>query len=249
MKHYSGDLICASLFTGVYDVNRNELLASDDYGVIEKWCKSIENLGMQGVVFHNNFSESTISEANLTNITFIRVDFNTKMSANVFRYNIYLDFLEKQGQLVENLFVTDIADVEVVLNPFETNLFKQNEDCLFCGDEAAILENEWMFNHCTHLRNSIPDFKNFEHKNNQEVLLNCGIIGGKREIMLHLLKALTEIHNTVTISNKTPYTLDMGAFNYVARTQFEKKIRHGYPINTRFKGYESERTDCWFRHK
>jgi len=41
----------------------------------------------------------------------------------------------------------------------------------------------------------------------------------------------------------------MGAFNYLTRTQFNEQIIHGTPVNTVFKGYENERTDCWFRHK
>jgi len=41
----------------------------------------------------------------------------------------------------------------------------------------------------------------------------------------------------------------MGAFNYLARTQFNGHLRHGAPVNTVFKMYENERQDCWFRHK
>jgi hypothetical protein len=41
----------------------------------------------------------------------------------------------------------------------------------------------------------------------------------------------------------------MGAFNYLARTQFNGHLRHGAPVNTVFKMYETERQDCWFRHK
>jgi hypothetical protein len=33
--------IFACLFTGVYDVNRSETLANNDYSLIEKWASSI----------------------------------------------------------------------------------------------------------------------------------------------------------------------------------------------------------------
>jgi hypothetical protein len=41
----------------------------------------------------------------------------------------------------------------------------------------------------------------------------------------------------------------MGAFNYLVRTQFNHQLLHGAPVNTVFKMYETERNDCWFRHK
>jgi hypothetical protein len=249
MIRFSPNLICASLFTGSYDVNRNELLPSDEYSLIEKWCQSIQDLGLHGIVFHNNFSERTIAEVQHEQIQFIKVDFESPLNPNVYRYLVYFDFMKKHSEEIQNVFFTDIADVEVVKNPFTDPVFAQNPNSLFCGDEDEILDNPWMREHCTHLRKLIPEFLDFEKKNKQEPLLNCGVIGGRKEVMLLLLEELTRIHTTVTVTNQTPFTLDMGAFNFVARTRFSDRLRYGFPVNTVFKGYESVRTDCWFRHK
>ncbi|WP_111671413.1 hypothetical protein [Algoriphagus litoralis] len=245
----SKNLICASLFTGVFDVNRSELLPEDNFLLIEKWCLSIQKLDLKGVVFHNTFSEKTIAENENKNIQFIKVDFNTTLNANVYRYLVYFDFLKKHQSQIEQVFFTDISDVEVVNNPFSDPFFIRNPSSLFCCDEAEILDNPWMKNHCRHLRDWISDFHLFEEKYKGNKLLNCGVIGGRTETMLSLLEELCWIHSTITIRNKTSFTLDMGAFNYVARTQFADRLNHGFPINTQFKGYESERMDCWFRHK
>lgn len=249
MDWFSGDLICASLFTGVFDVNRSEMLPDDNFHLIKKWCNSIQNLGLKGVVFHNNFSEKTIEEAQLKQVFFIKVDFNTMLNANVYRYLVYLDFMKKYGDQIQNIFFTDIADVAVVKNPFADLFYSQNPESLFCGDEEEIMDNPWMRDHCTHLRNLIPGFKEFEKLNKSETLLNCGVIGGKTALMVKLLEELCKIHLTCTVSNKTPFTLDMGAFNFVARTHFSNRIKHGQPVATRFKYFEDDRTDCWFRHK
>jgi hypothetical protein len=249
MFEISGNLICASLFTGVFDVNRSQMLPEDDFQLVEKWCSSIQNLRLQGIVFHNNFSEKTISERENEHIQFIRVDFQTKLNANVYRYLVYLDFLRKHKHQIQNIFFTDIADVEVVKNPFGDSFFNENSESLFCGDEEELLDNPWMKNHCTHLRNLIPEFSDFEEINKAEVLLNCGVIGGKTGTLLLLLEELARIHATITISNQTSHTLDMGAFNFVVRTKFADQLKHGFPVNTRFKSYEADRTDCWFRHK
>lgn len=249
MDKISGNLICASLFTGAYDVNRNEMLPNDDFRIIEKWCQSIQNLGLKGLVFHNHFTEKTLSSANPDFIQFIKVDFEGPLSANAFRYLVYADFLKKHHTQIKNIFFTDIADVEVVKNPFEDPFYTENPKSIFCGDEEETLYNPWMKAHSTHLRNQIPDFIPYEQANSHQQLLNCGIIGGKISHILPLMEQLSYIHRTYTITNQTPYTLDMGAFNYVMRTAFGNQIKHGPPVNTRFKGYESARTDCWFRHK
>lgn len=249
MEFFPGNLICASLFTGVFDVNRGEMLPIDDFQIIERWCSSIQKLGLQGVVFHNNFSENIISENGNDNIHFIRVDFQTKLNANVYRYLVYFDFLKKYENQIQNVFFTDIADVEVVKNPFSDSFFTENPESLFCGDEEESFDNPWIRDHCTHLRNLIPEFEEFEEKNKTATLLNCGVIGGKREVILPMMEELARIHSRYTISNRTPFTLDMGAFNFVARRSFSGRLKHGFPINTRFKGYEAERSNCWFRHK
>ena len=78
-------LICASLFTGVYDVNRNELLIADDFYIIQKWYQSIIDLDLKAVIFHNNFSEKTVKIYQNQNIQFVKVAFESTLNANVYR--------------------------------------------------------------------------------------------------------------------------------------------------------------------
>jgi hypothetical protein len=106
-----------------------------------------------------------------------------------------------------------------------------------------------MIAHSEHLRNNIPDYPVYESAFANETLLNCGIIGGSTPLFFEFLQQLCEIHKDANQDNKTAYTGDMGAFNYLARTKFNQQIIHGAPVNTVFKGYENDRNDCWFRHK
>jgi hypothetical protein len=147
------------------------------------------------------------------------------------------------------LFITDSTDVEVVINPFEQPLFKTNPTALFCGDEPTTLNNEWMMNHSTHFRNQITAFAAYEEKFANDTLLNCGVIGGSITTMKALLDELVDFHSQFNQNNKTAYTGDMGALNYIARNQFNNQLIHGAPVNTIFKGYESDNNSCWFRHK
>lgn len=243
------NVILACQISGIFDVNRNETLLDDDYSLIEDWCESIKRLNLQGIIFHNNYSETFCEQYCSKNIQFVKVQYETNFKPNVYRYLMYEDFLKLYSKQIENIFLTDISDVVVIKNPFEEAFFRENPDAIFCGDEPKILENDWMKSHSEHLRSKIEDYANYEEKFKNETLLNCGIIGGNFNVMSAFIEQLTMVHRQYNFDNKTAYTGDMGAFNYLIRTRFNNKLRHGFPINTEFKGYQIEREDCWFRHK
>ncbi len=243
------NLIFSCLITGTYDVNRNTTLKNDDFSLAKEWCDSIKKTNLNGVLFHNNLSVKTCEENSNENIEFIKIDYNNLFKPNVIRYFFYSDYLEKKSLEIDNLFLTDISDVVVLNDPFIVPFFIENPDFIFCGDEPTILENEWMRSHSEHLRARIDDYLNFEETFKNKALLNCGIIGGNMKIMKEFIDKLIAIHQTYNFNNDSEYTGDMGAFNYLIRTQFNKRFFHGFPINTEFKAYQINRNDCWFRHK
>ena len=243
------NLIMACLITGVHDVNRNTTLPNDERYLINEWAESIAAAEVRGVVFHNNLSEATCKSFDQGKISFIKIDYDLQFNPNVFRYFVYLDFLKKHIQQINGVFITDISDVVLVKNPFNEAFFVENSSTLFCGDEPKLLNNEWMIAHAENLRNNIADYGGYESKFADETLLNCGIIGGSASLIFDFLQKLCAIHQQANRDNKTAYTGDMGAFNYLARTKFNDQLIHGKPVNTVFKAYETERYDCWFRHK
>jgi hypothetical protein len=176
------------------------------------------------------------------------IAFNS-LNVDVFRYFVYKDFLERYADHFKGIFITDVNDVVLIQNPFIHSYFQEHPLSLFCGDEPKKLNDEWMQAHSTHLRNNIADYAEYEEKFKDETLLNCGIIGGSAPLMIDFIQQLCSIHERANQHNLTAFTGDMGAFNYLVRTQFHDKIHHGAPVNTVFKYYENDRTDCWFRHK
>lgn len=239
----------ASLFTGVFDVNRNEILRDNDFQIIQKWYNSVVHLELNAIVFHNTFSQEVVERFSNEMVRFIYVPLEKDFNPNIFRYIAYSNFLSSTRLEISHLFLTDITDVEVVRNPFQSELFLSNKEHLFCGDEPKTFDNEWMKAHCAHLREQLSEFALFENEHEKSPLLNCGIFGGRLAEIQKLLQAISELHQRVSVTNTTPFTLDMGVFNYLARTMFREKIIHGEPVNTVFKGYEEDRLDCWFRHK
>ena len=241
-------LILASHITGIYDVNRNTVLPNDDFSIVSTWAKSISALGLQGIIFHNNFSEATCKANENEHIRFIKVDYNSQYNPNVFRYFIYYEFLNLYAHTIENIFFTDVSDVVVLKNPFQEKVYLENPNSIFCGDEPEILANDWMQQHAQHLRNKITDYTAYETNFKNEVLLNCGIIGGTIAVIRPFVRKLWAIHKKYNFDNQTLYTGDMGAFNYLIRTQYNHNVVHGNPVNTEFKKYEFS-DSCWFKHK
>jgi hypothetical protein len=242
-------LVMACHITGIYDVNRSNTLPDDDYELVRTWANSIQALDLHGIIFHNNFSETTCARYQSDHLSFIRVTHNPQFNPNVFRYLVYRDFLREHGHRIDSLFVTDVSDVVVVRNPFVQPIFVTNPTTLFCGDEPKILANDWMHNHATHLRSKVADYADYEAEFANATLLNCGIIGGNLAVMQPFIEQLAAIHERYNHDNKTAYTGDMGAFNYLIRSRFNDQVFHGPPVNTEFKAYQNTRADCWFRHK
>ena len=235
--------------TGVFDVNRNMTLECDNYELVKNWAESVADSKICGIIFHNNFKKETCEKFQNDYVSFVKIEYNTQFNPNVYRYFVYKNFIQQHLKLLENIFVTDISDVVVLKNPFGEKFFKENSKSIFCGDEPKKLENEWMQAHAANLRVQITDYAVYEQKFANETLLNCGIIGGEVSLMYDFIKELCSIHQHFNFDNKTEFTGDMGAFNYLMRTKYNNELKHGAPINTVFKMYESERTDCWFKHK
>ncbi|NBW72767.1 MAG: hypothetical protein EBR24_08285 [Flavobacteriia bacterium] len=232
-----------------FRVNRTITLDDDNYELVRDWAESVAEHQLQGIIFHNNFTSETCEKFKNDYISFIKIDSNNQFNPNVYRYFVYNDFLQQHVQFFKNIFVTDITDVTLLTNPFIDSYFIENPTAIFCGDEPKTLNNDWMRDHSTNLRNNISDYVEYESKFGSETLLNCGVIGSKAQIFFDFIKRLCAIHEYANSENQTAFTGDMGAFNYLARTQFNRHLRHGTPVNTVFKMYENERQDCWFRHK
>jgi hypothetical protein len=243
------NLVMGCLITGVHDVNRFMTLSNDNYELVKDWAESISAANLKGIIFHNNFSEETCKAFENETISFIKIDYNPQFNPNVFRYFVYRHFLKQHIKQINGIFITDVTDVVLVNNPFTDTLFIENPSTLFCGDEPKKLHNDWMIAHAENLRKNIADYAAYESTFGEETLLNCGIMGGSSTLFFDFIQQLCTIHQISNSDNKTAYTGDMGAFNYLARTQFNNQIIHGAPVNTVFKHYEIDRDDCWFRHK
>jgi hypothetical protein len=124
-------------------------------------------------------------------------------------------------------FAVDATDVQMLHDPFP----HMEAGKLYCGSEPKDIGFEWMYYHH-------PQMWRWIYDNAARPLLNCGLVGGDRETMLRMARRMGE--------ERRGMTMDMGAFNFLAYTEFD--VVTGPLVHTLYKANETD-SAAWFRHK
>ncbi len=90
-----------------------------------------------------------------------------------------------------------------------------------------------------------PFLLKFYDDNKEKTLLNAGIFGGKREVVLEFINKMLEI---LKENNYELGETDMGILNYVAYTYFKNRLCYSKPVCTEFRKWSDDGIS-WFQHK
>lgn len=230
--------IIACYFTGCKDDQRGAFKLPDDHGYISEWYNSVINIELTPVILYDYLSNEFISE--YPKARFFRMKVNPGYQLYDFRWLSYGRYLFHEKS-IKNAFFTDISDVIVKKNPFIQPEY--NENTLFIGDELLTLQSWPML----HVQPEIKELVGYENIIDRRTLLNGGIIGGSRNIMLKYFHYMRDVIRNVKHRNSNT-TVDIPLYNYVAYKHFDN-IVHGPPVNSIFTKYEYHRNDVWFVHK
>lgn len=216
---YGKDVVIACYFAGVVDPQRNERWATD-LKAVEKLRYSVEARGYEFVLIHNCFD--------LPNLTTIQG------SPYFERWLKEWQYLRDHPE-IERCFVVDATDVDMINNPFP----HLQPGKLYVGDEEGqTLANPWM--HQMHLE---PTVNQYLRDNTELPLLNCGVVGGSREMVMAICRDLY----TYGFDHPQEQT-EMGAFNYFVHSKYSEQAIYGRHVTSIFKGFERHST-AWWRHK
>lgn len=216
---YGKDVVIACYFANVLDPQRDTTW-KPDLTAIEKLKQSVESQGIEFVLIHNCF--------NLPN----KVDIATTPYFE--RWLKEWQYLRDRRD-INNVFVVDATDVDMVNNPFP----HIEPGKLYIGDEPGnTLNNQWMLT--KHLE---PSVNRWLRDNGSLPLLNCGVVGGNRKLVMDLCREVYLYH-----FNKPQDLTEMGIFNKLVHTKYADVIEYGRHVTSLFKKYEVK-TDAWFRHK
>lgn len=218
---YGHDLILTSYFAGVKDVQRPGETFRADPAPIRKLQHSAEYHGIDFALIHNCFDDMP----NLTTIS---------GSPYFERWLKQWQYLRAHPE-VNRVFVTDATDVDMLNNAF----IHLEEGKLYVGDEPGeTLANTWMRS-----MHREPMVNQFLLDNPELPLLNCGVVGGDRKLVMEVCRDIYSYYY-----DKPGDQTEMGIFNYLMHTKYADRIEYGRHVTTVFKAYEGHST-AWFRHK
>lgn len=214
-----------------------------DINLIRKWGQSLQNTGLNGIMFHNCFTENDIDSFLPLPVTFVKVDFPKGLQSGLFRYELYNTLIEKYADFIDNAFFTDSTDLDVLKNPCISPNYRT--DKIYIGCEPKTTDNRWMIEIAKHY----PKYLNLLKKDRsfgQKILLNAGLCGGSLKAITPFIKRMAEECISVYRNSQLQ---DMAIINYIGYTEFSDKISFGSQVNTIFTKQETDNKVAWFRHK
>lgn len=219
------NLILTCYFTSLVDPQRGEKWEFNEHAIDELYNSMPNGINFKCLMDHGNM----LSGGN--------IERSSPKNDNPYlaKWIAFRDYLISHPE-VDNVFLLDGTDVEVLNDPFP----HIKKDKLYVGDEPGALNNVWLMRH-----HNSADFKRFYITHKNAPLLNAGICGGSKGIVLAFLNKLCE-----NIERMNCGLTDMAVYNYTLYLFFGGSIVHGRQVNTVFKAFDKvNKEGSFFRHK
>lgn len=219
------NVVLTSLYTRVKDPQRPGRNGLDHHAA----DKLLDSLRGQSVVMVTDRADGLIGQGPVA-----LIQDEPTMSVYFARHVAHLRYLRAHPEIAY-VWCVDATDVVLQGDPWAD----MRPDTLFIGYEAAIVDTPWMRQHSGLIEGD------FLARFGRSTLLNIGVIGGSRAVLIEYLQALVDIYLDAP---KLAGELDMGAANVAAYTRFFGRLEYGPRIVTAFKRNEANDFSIW-RHK
>jgi hypothetical protein len=222
----------------------------DDFGYMAGWHRSVDRLGLEAVIVHDELSPGFVARHETARIRFERTA-SGPWSTNDARFFAYREHLA--GHPAPLVFLTDLSDVVVMRDPFPT--LASLGVRLALGDEVypppighTIGRHRWLRHHIEATRTGATDevAEFFSGERLDLPTLNAGVIGGDGSAVSELLDRFVDLRERLGAPERN---LNMPLINYLVHRDFAGRFHHGAPITSRFKAGEWWRRDVCFVHK
>jgi len=232
------DIILSSYYTTKPDPQKDKYINNNNFEYIKYFYNSIKKHNLNCVIFHDNLNDNFIDMYTTDKILFIKINLDQykRTSLNDIRFYVYYEYIKNND--INNVIFTDISDVIVINNPFDNYI--QKNYIYICKDRNRTLNHYWVKNKIEQAYNKSI----FNDISMDNILLNAGVIGGYKDIIIKFLKlVLAEFENTNLKSNA-----NMPVINYIIHKYFKYMYICGYPFCSEF--FKNEiRNDVYFKHK
>jgi len=259
-----GLMLLTTYFTDKKDWQRQKKY-TPDFGQIHRLYRTAMKNGLNVTVLYDELPAEMRQQYQSSTFVFHQVDlsdYDRRYGVNDVRYFLF-DRLVQEHTNWRFVFIIDAFDVVVGMNPCEyLEKESKNEGALFVGGELDKLGGHpWMKARYERMGGKYKKwFKTMSSKKTK--ILNCGITGGKREVMQNFLKEMKAVISdpnlTVRANNAKAAEegkkgedihVNMAALNYLADNGRLGTVVTGAPVHSKYKKYETDRTNVWFVHK
>jgi len=214
----------------------------------KRWQAQIEELMplIKSCIKHKQhlivFSDCFVDSVNSEYIKFEKSLPSKTHSPNVYRWIVYQEWMQRND--FDKCWMVDSTDVVLLKEPFK--ILEKGK--LYCGDEIGMItDNSWMRKTQERFISNIPDYRQIILRHKNEILINCGLVGGCSDVIEPLIDIWAGLHKTKTVGLR--YSTDMAIFNYVAHKHYNDVLVHGEAINTKFKHEELNNKKAIWKHK
>eukprot|EP00747_Dinoflagellata_sp_TGD_P164057 gnl/TRDRNA2_/TRDRNA2_183483_c0_seq1.p1 gnl/TRDRNA2_/TRDRNA2_183483_c0~~gnl/TRDRNA2_/TRDRNA2_183483_c0_seq1.p1 ORF type:complete len:324 (-),score=55.31 gnl/TRDRNA2_/TRDRNA2_183483_c0_seq1:100-1071(-) len=214
---------------------------------VKELSQSALNAGVNVTVIYDELPPSML-EFERPGFHFHQVDtkqFDSRHNAPHNARFFFFEQLMEEHPEWQNAFIVDAFDVKVGKNVCAA----VTTDKLYLGSELQNkLDCGWMRNRFAELGGKYWEW--YRKMPADTVLLNSGIVGGNRRILMQFLTNMTDLLSDRQIAKPWGTVVsDMPAVNYVAYKSFRNLFQTGSPIHSVFRKFENDRKDVWFIHK
>lgn len=238
----------ASYFATIHDNHKDTTTEKNSFEYIRNYYNSIMSLSGNIVcyIIHDHLDNSFVKRYQNKKIIFIKIDINddNKLQPHDLRF-IEIFKIIKNNPKIQYIFMTDISDCIVIKNGLP--LLKNNNYLYICQEGENIYDNKWMENYLKYIYEKyFIDFTICQSFNGKRIL-NSGIVGGTRDLIIKFLEKLVMFINAMCVQ-KDGKPIDMIAINFIAYTYFPNLIYTGVYLHTRF-GFREYNNSRYFKHK
>lgn len=228
------NVVITTLLTTENDPQRSGRMSSSPE-MLRAWCDSIKCA--EKIVLADELSDCQGAKV-------VRVAPAKGISPYFARWQRIYEYL-RENEDIGLVWCTDGTDVEMLMEPWS----KMAPDVVYVGNEHTTYDNPWFAK-----VSSTPLFTDFIKENSSNQVLNAGLIGGSRELVMKVAHRVISLYWHILSENfwkknnqPTPWC-DMIAFA-IALRDVGVKVSHGPHVNTVFKTEGHGKELAFWKHK
>mmetsp|Transcript_38911 Transcript_38911/g.70184 ORF Transcript_38911/g.70184 Transcript_38911/m.70184 type:complete len:827 (-) Transcript_38911:39-2519(-) len=245
-----GLMVLTSYFTTKKDWQRGKF-AKATFNKIQKLYQTAVSNGLSVSVIYDSLPDELLTKYSSERFNFVKVnleEFDSRYGVNDVRY-FFFNRLVQQNEDWKAVFIVDAFDVKSGMNPCSGILPGK---IYVGGEQDRLRKHPWMKARFSKMGGKYNEWYTKKVTDKMKIL-NCGLTGGRRDMMLKLLSRMVQVLQDPALAvrkkDSEDINLNMAALNYILYTEFEGKFTYGAPVHSTYKRFEAKRKDVWWIHK